>query len=160
MIELVELVPVLQRALNPPGVDLFPSATEAEWVGRLSDAFWRARLAGFFPGHREADGEVSPVGSGSDLSRTEQQIIVAYARVAALQNRILNLTTMSRSKAGPVETETQRSAQMLVEMLRQAAAELTEVAATVARTATQARFLDGVAVRTAGVLAGTGWVRA
>lgn len=156
MIELATLVPTLQRSLNPPGVDLFPTTTQEEWVGRLADAFWRARLAGFFPDHRVVDGDITP-----DLSREEQEVIVAYARVNALQARLVNLPTGSRNKAGPVETETQRSAQVLVAMLKAAQAELAEVAANVPQTPTQVAFLDGVAVRTQSILSGSGsgWVR-
>lgn len=154
MSELPELVPSLRRALNPPGEDLFPGATDEEWVGRLADAFWRARLAGFFPGHREQLGDIEP-----DLSREELEIVVAYARVAALQARITNLATSQRYKAGPVESEQQRPAQVLVAMLKEASSELAEVAARVPQTPMRAAFLDGVSVRTAAVLAGAGWVR-
>lgn len=160
-VDLVTLVPTLQRALNPPGLDLFPAATEAEWVGRLADAFWKARLAGFFAGYRETTGDVMPVDpTAPDLTREEQEIIIAYARVTALQNRLVNLATGSRSKAGPVESETQRSAQVLVQMLKDATNELADVAALVPQTPRQAVFLDAVYVRTASIAAGTGsgWV--
>lgn len=160
-VDLTTLVPTLQRALNPPGLDLFPAAVESEWVGRLADAFWKARLAGFFTGYREMTGDVMPVDQyAPDLTREEQEIIVSYARVTALQNRLVNLTTGTRSKAGPVESETQRSAQVLVQMLKDATNELADCAALVPQTPRQAVFLDAVYVRTRSITSGvgSGWV--
>lgn len=158
-VDLRTLVPTLQRALNPPGLDLFPATTEAEWVGRLADAFWRARLAGFFVGYREVTGDVLPIDSNSpDISRQDQEIIVAYARVNALQSRLVNLATTTRSKAGPVESETQRSAQVLVSMLKAANDELADIVDMVPQSPSQVAFLDAVSVRTAGALSSVGWV--
>jgi hypothetical protein len=158
-VDLEELVEPLRRALNPPGEDLFPGATTEEWVGRLSDAFWRARLAGFYPRHRATEDTVLPLTGGKDLTRAEQEVIVQYARVRALQNKLINMPTAVRSKAGPVSSEVERSAQLLVALLKEATDDLAAVAEEVAaRAPARAAFIDGVVASTAHMVGG-GWVR-
>lgn len=119
-VALATLVPSLRRAVNPPGQQLV-TAGQSEWVGRLADAFWRARLNDFFAGYvlDGNDTAIVPVSNGGDdLDRTMQQLIVQFAALEALRLRLMNLATATRQKAGPVEVETQRAATLLVQLLK------------------------------------------
>lgn len=120
-VDLNTLIPTLQREVNAPGQDLLEELTPAQIVGYLSDSFWEARLDGFLKSW-----ECSPVGvvtplepGGDDLGRADQALIVIYAGVKILSRQILNTNTAYRAKAGNVEFETQSSATMLAEMLKQ-----------------------------------------
>lgn len=120
-VDLSEYVDSLKREIQPPGSDLFAGVTPAEWTQYLADAFWEARLAGFMPGYRaDAQGiiDTDPPG-GASLDRRWIALIVLYAGIRVLRNRILNTNTKFRAKAGPVEYEQENSATMLAEMLRQ-----------------------------------------
>jgi hypothetical protein len=116
-VELDELVEVVRREVSPPGSDLFPNATDDEFLGNLRDAFWEARLFGFFNGFTEADGSVSPTSGTTDLGRDQQQLIVLFAGARILRNEIRNMNTSFRAKAGPVEFEQAKSAQVLKSLL-------------------------------------------
>lgn len=118
---LLALVPSLRRTVNPPGQDFYPGTGTNEWRGRLADAFWKARLNDFFAGYvlNEAGTEVVPVDTGApDLPREQQELIVQFAALTAIRSKIMALPTMTHRKAGPVETETQRSAAVLVQLLK------------------------------------------
>ena len=119
-VDIDDLVPSLRRMVNPPGSELFPNATTGVLAGYLSDAFWTAKLDGFFGGYTEdPEGFISPetVG-GDDLPRDWQQLIVFYAGMQIVENELRAKNTVFRTKAGPVEYETQNSAQLLREHLQ------------------------------------------
>lgn len=125
-VDLSDLVDSLRREVNTPGADSFPDANNSVYVGYLQDGFWEIRLDGIssFDGYTEAEGIVSPVDSsgdvdpdGTDLDRTLQQLIVLYAGVRMIRNQLLNLQSVFRAKAGPVEYETQYSASLLKAVL-------------------------------------------
>lgn len=116
-VDLGDLIESLQREVSPPGEDLFPNATDDDWFGNLQDAFWEARLDGLLEGFTESDGSVVPTSGTTDLSRDMQQIVVLYAGVRIVRNHLRSLNTVFRSKAGPVEFETQKSAQLLKGLL-------------------------------------------
>lgn len=125
-VELIDFVESLKREVQPPGADLFTGVADGTWVQYLADAFWEARLDGFLEGYTTDEGATSadtaivPVAlDGADLDRRGLALVVLYAGVKVLRNRILNMNTSFRAKAGPVEFEQQNSATMLVEMLRQ-----------------------------------------
>lgn len=148
-VDLTTLIEPLTRAVNPPGQDFYPGTDASEWEGRLADAFWAGRLDGFFVGYVEADGEVSPVSGSEDLDRRYQQVIIEYAAMRALEAKLLSLATAQKYKAGPVEVETQRSAQVLAELLKSALGRLTRIRddiVTNAQAATSTAFLDGIVV--------------
>lgn len=110
----------LQREVIPLGSTLFSSVGEDQWLGYLTDAFWEARLDGFLAGYvADEDGIVTNESGGADLDRRYIALIVLYAGIRVLRNRILNMNTGFRAKAGPVEFEQQNSATMLAEMLKQ-----------------------------------------
>lgn len=116
-VDLEELVPSLRRMVNPPGSELFPDATDGILTGYLSDAFWLAKLDGFFGGYTENDGLVSPESGTTELARDWQQLIVFYAGAQIVENELRGKNTAFRTKAGPVEYEVQNSAQLLREHL-------------------------------------------
>ena len=120
-VDLADFVPSLRREINPPGTNTFATATNVDLTGYLSDAFWEARLDGFLSSWTcDTDGLVTPVGIlDPDLPRPETTLVIIYAGVKVLRNKILNMNTTFRAKAGPVEFETQNSANMLVEILKQ-----------------------------------------
>ena len=115
-VDLADLVPALKLEVNPPGADLFPDATDAEWEGRLANAFWNARLDGMLVGYIESDGLVSPTSGTTDMPRELQQLVVFLAAYDAIMLALRNLRTSFRAQAGPVEYEVQQSAQVLREI--------------------------------------------
>lgn len=120
-VDLSEYAPTLRREVTPLGSTLFESITDTQLTPYLTDAFWEARLDGFLDGYTaDEDGIVEPTETGGeDLSLAGVALIVLYAGIKILRNRILNMNTGFRAKAGPVEFEQQNSATMLAEMLKQ-----------------------------------------
>lgn len=120
-VDLSDYVDSLKREVVPLGSTLFSAVTLTQWTAYLTDAFWEARLDGFMTGYAaDEDGIVTndTIG-GDDLDRRFVALIVLYAGIRVLRNRILNTNTGFRAKAGPVEFEQQNSATMLAEMLKQ-----------------------------------------
>lgn len=125
-VDLADYVAALKREVEPPGTDIFTGVQSSEWIGYLSDAFWEARLDGFLSGYETDEGSsasdvlIVPTTPGAaDLDRRGMALVILYAGVKVLRNRILNMNTQFRAKAGPVEFEQQNSATMLAEMLKQ-----------------------------------------
>lgn len=120
-VDLSEYVSSLRREVTPLGSDPFSTVTDTQWTDYLADSFWEARLDGFLQGWTaDEDGVVSPVPPNTlELPREQIAAIIIYAGVRVLRNKILNTNTTFRAKAGPVEYETQNSATMLAEMLKQ-----------------------------------------
>lgn len=115
-----QYVDSLKREVVPLGSTLFDGVADDQWVGYLTDGFWEAKLDGFLPGYvADEDGIVTNEVGGPDLDRRYVALIVLYAGIRILRNRILNMNTGFRAKAGPVEFEQQNSATMLAEMLKQ-----------------------------------------
>jgi hypothetical protein len=84
------------------------------------DAFWTTKLDGFFANYTEdPEGFITPIDpGGDDLPRDWQQLIVFYAGMQIVENELRAKNTVFRTKAGPVEFETQNSAQLLREHLK------------------------------------------
>lgn len=118
-VDLSDLVDPLTREVNPPGQSIL-SATPDEWLGRLLDAFWDARMDGLFVGYTaDSDaGTVEPIPPNTtEMSRELQQVIVFFAAYNALFLAIMNTKTQFKAEApGPVSYETQQSAQVLREL--------------------------------------------
>lgn len=129
-VELGDYVESLRREVTPLGTALPTTITVRELTAYLSDAFWEARLDGFCKGYTadedgiidpiDADGAINP--DGADISRALIALVIIYAGVRILRNKVLNTQSTTRAKAGPVEYETQNSSTMLAEMLKQLAA--------------------------------------
>lgn len=113
-----QLIESIKGEVSPPGTDLFPDATDDEWLVQLENSFWEARLFGFFAGFTESDGLITPLSGSTDLDRANQQLIVLFAAGRIIRNELTGKNTLFRAKAGPVEFEVQNSAQMMVAILR------------------------------------------
>lgn len=120
-VDLGDLVESLKREIAAPGdfATTFPNSTDDTLVGSLADAFWEARLDGLLVGYAESGGIVSPTTAATDLSRELQQLVVFYAGYKILFNALRNIRTSFRAKAGPVEYETQQSANALTEIVKE-----------------------------------------
>lgn len=146
------LVDALKGRVNPPGVDLYPNSTDDDWIIRLTDAFWDARLKGVtalsnFEENAAARGGPSAFGEGiitpiaavegyddpngwsstEDMARETQQIIVLFAAWRITLAKMQEVKTKFKSKAGPVEYERQQSATLLKAVLDALKAEIDEL---------------------------------
>lgn len=117
-VDLVDLVPSLQRAVDNPDTPLDATFTEEVMVGYLADGFWEARLQGLLAGYTEADGSIVTDNGGDDMPRELQQLVVFYGAIAIIANRLVRSNSVFRAKAGPVEFETQQSANLLRDILK------------------------------------------
>lgn len=120
-IDLSDLIPAVQAESSPPGTNLFPTAIDDEWLLRLENAFWEARLFGFaqLDNYTESDGIVQPIVGTTDLPREEQQLVVLFAAVNIVRMSMSNTGTAFTAKAGSVEFSTQNSATLLNTVLSQ-----------------------------------------
>lgn len=138
-VDLADLVPMLKSEMNPPGEDLYPSATDQQWLLTLIGGFWDARLHGLMLDYEEnvaarggpasfGQGVVTPLKveagydapsgwSDRDLSPEMQQLVVLWSAWKATLSEFKQLSTTFRAKAGPTEYEEQRSATVLKEVL-------------------------------------------
>ena len=117
-VDLNDLIDSLRREVNPPGGDAFPNAFDDDYLGYLRDAFWEARLDGMLELYEEDEGLVSPYDVDDvEITRDLQQLVVLYAGIRMTRTQLTNLDTLFRTKAGPVEYETQKSAQLLKAIL-------------------------------------------
>lgn len=115
-----ELVASLKREVSPPGTNLFPNATNPEWLGYLKDGFWEAVLFKVISGYTiDGADRIVPTSGSTDLDRGTQQAIVLYAGWRILLSEMRNLKSQFKAQAGPVLFETQRAASVLAEILRQ-----------------------------------------
>ncbi len=113
----MDLVEPLKRTVSPPGVEVFPDATDTEFAGYLSDAFWEIRMLGMFTNYTESDLEVFPITGTTDLPREQQSLIIVFAAITIVTNELKAMETVFRVKAGPAEFETQKSANLLKDVL-------------------------------------------
>jgi hypothetical protein len=116
--ELIDLVSSLQRAVAPPGefATYFPNTTSNDLRDLLADAVAEAQLDGFLGSNslNVEDAEVDP-----DLTPAQQALVVLYGAARVLTVRLANLKNRTRYVAGSAEAETEQSASLLVELLRQ-----------------------------------------
>lgn len=116
--DLEELVASLKRTVAAPGEydTLFPSSTDDELSALLADAVAECQLDGFMS---TVSLDLVTATTTPDLSTGEQALVVLYAAARVLTARISNLKNHTRYKAGAAEAETEQSASVLVELLRQ-----------------------------------------
>lgn len=115
-IDLSDLIDAVKAEANPPGSDLFAGATDDDWLLRLENAFWEAKLFGFTQLANYTvsdDGIISPLSGTDDLPREEVQLIILFAAVNVVRMSLSNTGTAFSAKAGPVEFSTQNSATLL-----------------------------------------------
>lgn len=119
-VDLGDLIEMVQSEVDAPGEDSFPNATDDDWLNNLRSAFWEAVLDGVISPSKytEDEGSITPIDvTDPDLSREMQQLIVLYAGVRVIRNKIRTMNTVFRTKAGPVEFETQQSANVFKTIL-------------------------------------------
>lgn len=118
-VDLEDLVPDLIVELNQPGTDQYPTVSTTEWVAYLRNGFWNAYLDGLMNGWTESDGLVVKQNdpTADAMGRDQQQIIILYAFLNVIKNQIIQLNTVFRAQAGPVEYEVQKSAQVFRALL-------------------------------------------
>lgn len=130
-VDLSDRVEDLKNAVNPPGVDLYPAATDDEWAQRILNGFWDAVLEGVIHGYVvDDDGIVTPTTTGGpDMGRELQQLVVLYAAWRASLMALLNLKAEFKAVAGPVSFQTAQSAGVLREVATQIRKQLDAVVA-------------------------------
>lgn len=159
-VDVGDLVELLQASVNPPGTDLFPDALGADWELNLRNGFWEATLDGVITGYTESEGIIRPITGDKDLPKEFQQLIVLYAGVTILRNHLMNIKTMFRTQAGPVEYEVQQSAAVLKsimdELVRRRTLILTRL---LDETSTNSYYYDAAIARDQSLLHGdTYWI--
>jgi len=110
MTDLSTLVEPLKRELAVPGTydDVFPDTDDTALLGSLMDGFSEAQLQGFFQDVTLTGGETS-----KDLSLAGGALVILFAAMRIIRAQMRAMTMNSTYKAGPVEVNTQRSANLL-----------------------------------------------
>lgn len=118
-VDLGDLIDSLQREINPPGENLYPDATENDWVGHLADAFWEARLHGMLGGYIvDAAFTIQPQNAGApDMTRDLQQLIVLYAGFRITLTELKNTQASFQAQAGAVQIEVTKASNVLKSVL-------------------------------------------
>jgi hypothetical protein len=157
-VDLADLIPSLKVQINPPGSDLFPTTTNNEWVLRLENAFWNARLDGLFGAYAATDGEIAPIDPNAvDLGRDAQQLVILYAGLDIVTNELRNLSSSFSAKAGPVEYSTQRSAQLLRDVLNSITLRIKNIIGNLTTYASPTVSFDAIIERTDAMASGALW---
>lgn len=147
-----ELVEPLKREVSAPGrfAATFPSSDDRTLVGYLMDAFAAAQIDGYFPSQLvDVDNEeVEP-----SLSAAGRQLVVIYAAERITTNRIVELKQSVVYEAGPVKYETQNSAAVLTQVLKDLRARRERIVAAAERARGSGGFImqDMFADRATGV---------
>lgn len=119
MTQLADLVEAFKREVSIPGAFAtdFPVTTDAMIKASLGDAFAEAQLDGFFS-TMTLDGdpywETTP-----DLSTAGASLVVIYAGIRLLRQRLLAQGAESVYKAGPVEYQTRQNTYAQTELLKE-----------------------------------------
>lgn len=114
-VDLSDLIPDLKVALTAPGqTALYDNVSDDEWVSRMKTAFWSAYNDGLIVGFScDTDGIVTPVSGNETFGMDLQQIVIFYCGLNKVQNELMQIKTRFKAKAGPVEYETEQSANVL-----------------------------------------------
>jgi hypothetical protein len=166
-VELADLVNSLEAALNVPGAarPMFDFSDEDPWINALAAAFWtaknRGRAVSLWKSYRVNLGEDEIVNiddpAGAEIPREDQAIVVGQAALTAIETLLLSLPTHTKSVAGPVSTETDRSSTILRQLLVDKRAELEEILKGAAGgNATRAYVIDAILQRSGGFSTGLG----
>jgi hypothetical protein len=136
-LNLADYVDSLRREVTPPGSTSFSTVDDDVFTGYLADAFWEVKLDGFNEAYvcdsegiviASNDPEAASINlgftltdyvDGVDMPRDQVALVCLYAGIKILRNKLLESNTKLRAKAGPVEFETENSATLLVEMLKE-----------------------------------------
>jgi hypothetical protein len=159
-VDLADLIPDMKTELSVPGVDSFTGASDDEWLAQLRNAFWESVLDGIIVGYKETDGLVVPLDSSSTvaLTRDLQQVVIYYAGLRILRNRMVDIKTKTKSVAGPVTFEVEQSAMVLKglfdELIRRRKIWLERLSD---MGATDSFYVDAVVARTSALDSGSAW---
>jgi hypothetical protein len=136
-VDLSDYVDTVRREVAPPGSTTFATVSDNVFVGYLADAFWEVKLDGFIePFVCDPSGivisqdnaqatdpqsgfTVTPYVDGVDMPRDQVALVCLYAGIKIIRNRLMEQTTRVRAKAGSVEFESDFSANLLIEMLKE-----------------------------------------
>lgn len=136
-VDLSDYVSTVRREVTPPGSTTFSTVSDDVFVGYLADAFWEVKLDGFNEAFTcDADGIVIPIDDpdavnvsngfeattfnpATDMPRDQVALVCLYAGIKIIRNKLLEQNTRIRAKAGPVEYESDFSANLLIEMLKE-----------------------------------------
>lgn len=115
MTALSTLVEPLKRELAVPGLftDAFPSTLDSDLEASLADGFAEAQLQGFFGTLVVTDDGTGAYAVTPDLSTSGGALIILFTAAKILRSQLRSLTSSERYKAGAVEYEVQRSANVL-----------------------------------------------
>ena len=97
----------------------YPDVTDADLVGQLADSFSEAQLWGFFPKISLVpvvdEGTSSTVDweTSDDLSMSGGSLVILFSGLRVIRGKLRNLSSTERYKAGPVEMEIAKSANLL-----------------------------------------------
>lgn len=164
-----DLIPMLNREINPTGAELFSTMSAGTKIGYLKDGFWDARLAGILDEYTIALGEdITPaqttgteyytdVGlSNEDLPEEFHMLITLFAGFRLIRLKILNLAVNFKATAGPAEYEQQASATTLRAVLKSLEDRLQELKAQYSEDFNQSVFvmMDGIAQSTYSLMNG------
>jgi hypothetical protein len=119
-VDLGEYVNDYRLIINPPGEDLYPNMGDSEAIDRLRNGFWTAKLDTFLASYTESEGLISNTSTGGpEITRDLIQLVIYYTALDTIATSLRNTTTVFRAKAGPVEYETQNSAQLLRDLFQE-----------------------------------------
>lgn len=116
-VDLGDLIEDLKTEVSPPGINSFPDSIDDEWFSQLRNAFWEIKLDGMLDEYTEEDGVVVHRNGGPDIPRDLQQLVIFYAGFRIVRAYLIKTLTVFKTKAGPVEYETQQSATVLRDLL-------------------------------------------
>jgi len=162
------MIPMLDRDINAPGVELYPTASAGSKMGYLADGFWDARLAGTLTAYTIIDGDdlATPDTSSDyitdlstlseDLPEEFQMMVEIFVATRMIRNKILNLAINFTAKAGPVSYEQQASATTLRAVLASLEKRLIELKTMYSDSFTPGAFayMDGTLQRAAAEVQG------
>lgn len=118
-IPLATLTDRLASELNAPGESFFDVSDQPVLVRALANGFWNARLDKMFVGYRvDEDDNIVPVDGDTDLAEELHQLVVLFTAMKIIEAKMIGLLTHARYKAGPVEAEERRSAEVLAALLK------------------------------------------
>lgn len=136
-VDLADYVPSLRREVTMPGSTVFASVSDDVFAGYLADAFWEVRLDGFAePYSADENGIVLPaddvqVKAGDtdytptaynpdkDIPRSDIALVLLYAGIKIIRNKLLEQSSRFKAQAGPVSFEQDYSANLMIEMLKE-----------------------------------------
>lgn len=148
---LSDLVPFAVAAVNGPGGSFFDDTDDEMWELVIANAFWDVHLRGFFKDWRVDVNNieiVNVVDPDEVFDRGAAQIIVKMAVLSALESRAVGLATKEKAKAGPVESETQFDARLMLEKMKSLREEIKDLLEDLNRSdASMASFADMVVTR-------------